>query len=259
MRTSKRLGHTDTLSSVVIETFTDLPRNVRNVRFVEIGEHRPNAPLANRRYCLHVSAQFDDPAQPNLDRPDRDNYVAISRADIVGLDDGAADSRKRRRTAEGQRIHWFFDTGHSYAHQERYPKRKVADEQRAIARKQQKSRRKRRAERQRLERNRIREAERRRQFNHYAIDLIETARPTMIAIENKSIKPIWTATPVHAESHPGRRTPRRAGPRQTGFRRGNCPRRRTNPTASFTGLYMIPNITPPEVAPYADGSSRRDG
>ena len=38
-------GYTD----VVIETFTDLPRNVRNVRFVEIGEHRPNAPLLPAR------------------------------------------------------------------------------------------------------------------------------------------------------------------------------------------------------------------
>ena len=203
-------GYTD----VVIETVTDLPENVRSVRFVEIGEHRPNAPLADRRYCLHVSAQFVDPPQPNVDRPDKDNYVAISRADVVGLDDGAADARKRRRTAEGQRIHWFFDTGHSYAHQERYPKRKVADEQRAIARKQQNSRRKRRAERQRLERNRIREAERRRQFNHHAIDLIKTAHPTVIAIENKSIKPMMSSAKGNVDN-PGQKVRQKAGLNRT--------------------------------------------
>ena len=55
--------------------------------------------------------------------------------------------------------------------------------------------------------------------------------------------PAWAATPVQAESHPGRRAPGRAGPWQTGFRRGNGPRRRTNPTAAFTWLYVMVSIT----------------
>ena len=215
-------GYTD----VVIETVTDLPENVRSVRFVEIGEHRPNAPLADRRYCLHVSAQFVDPPQPNVDRPDKDNYVAISRADVVGLDDGAADARKRRRTAEGQRIHWFFDTGHSYAHQERYPKRKVANEQRAIARKQRNSRRKRRAERRHREMNRIRAADKQRQFNAHAIDFLETSHPTVIAIEGKQVKNLIKSSKGTADN-PGKKVAQTRG------------RNRTMSSANLSGLLGI--------------------
>ena len=195
----------------VFETVTDLPSDIRSVRFVEVGPHRPNSPLASRRYCLHVSAEFNDPVQPNVHRPDKDGFVEMTRADIVGLDDGSA---KRRYTRGGERIHWFFDTGQFYSHRERYPKRKKSSEQRAIARKQKNSRRRRRAERQGLERNRIREAERRRQFNHHAIDLIRTARPTVIAIENKSIKPMMSSAKGNIDN-PGRRVRQKAGLNRT--------------------------------------------
>lgn len=90
--------------SVIIITKADLPDDLRSVRFVEVGEHQPNAPFEQRRYCLHVSAGYADPVLPDL--------ANAQLGDFIGMDDGVTNR-------------WTTSDGRHYQFAEPYPNRNL--------------------------------------------------------------------------------------------------------------------------------------
>ena len=175
--------------SVAIITKTDLPDDVRSVRFVEVGEHRPNAPFEQRRYCLHVSAGCTDPELPDL--------ASAQLSDIIGMDDGVTNR-------------WTTSDGRHYQFEEPYPNRNLRKIRAKLARQPKQSRRRRKIERRELERNRRREAERNRQFNAHAREIIAVNRPAAIAIEGKSVRNMMSSAKGTAEN-PGRNVRPKSG------------------------------------------------
>ena len=175
--------------SFVINTKADLPDDVRSVRFVEVGEHRPNAPFEQRRYCLHVSAGCTDPELPDL--------ANAQLSDIIGMDDGIMNR-------------WTTSDGQHYQFEEPYPNRNLQKIRAKLARQPKQSRRRRKIERRELERNRRREAERNRQFNAHAREIIAVNRPAAIAIEGKSVRNMMGSAKGTAEN-PGRNVRPKSG------------------------------------------------
>ena len=222
-------GHLDT----TFEARSDLPDNVRSIRFVETGKHRTNAPLAARRYCLHVSAEYPDPAPPDLSAAELD--------DIIGLDDGV----KNR---------WTTSDGQHYQFAEPYPRRNLPQIRQHLAHKPKRSRRRRKIERRELERSRRRNAERARQFNHHARHILSVNRPAAVAIENKRVSNMTRSAKGTAEN-PGRQV------------KAKSSLNRSLQDAMLKELFRLPRMRTGvpyyalrwqrvmRVAPYADGSS----
>ena len=182
-------GLSKTGRNLPVETLSDLPERVLSIRFVEIG-HSAKRPFRQRRYCLHVSAAFSDPAPAPLE--------TIDLSDIIGLDDGV----KRRWSTSGVRGHYDFA--------EPYPDRNIRKIRSKLAGQPKRSKRRRKIERREREKNRRRQAERARQFQHHAIALIRDNQPKAIAIEDKSYKGMMASAKGTAES-PGKKVRAKAG------------------------------------------------
>ena len=125
-----------------------------------------NAPLESRLYKLHVPVELEAPDPPDLtDAP-------IERYD--GMDDGVARN-------------WTFSNGEHYNFEEPYPNRDVRQERRVQQGKQKGSKRRARHRRECDRKSRVRQQERKRQFNHRAIAHLEKAQPVAMAVERKHV------------------------------------------------------------------------
>lgn len=162
----------------VFHTREPLPDDILALHFVEMPELRRsvNAPLASRRYKLHVAIGLETPDPPDLtDVP------------IEGYD--------------GMVNNWTFSNGEHHTFEEPYPNRDVRQERRTQQGKHKGSKRKARYQRECDRKSRVRREERKRQFNHHAISHLENVRPTAMAIERKHIVNL-----MRSASGPGKRS-----------------------------------------------------
>ena len=152
----------------VFHTRDPLPDNIVAFQFVEMHDRRrsKNAPLNARLYKLHVAIEIEVPDPPDLKDLPLESYD--------GMDDGI----KRN---------WTFSNGDHFNFVETYPHRDVRNERRAQQSKQKGSKRRARYQRECDLKSRIRRKERARQFNNYAIQHLEAAKPAVMAIENKHV------------------------------------------------------------------------
>ena len=152
----------------VFRTRDPLPNHILALHFVEMSERRRsvNAPLASRLYKLHVAVELEAPDPPDL------SDVPLERYD--GMDDGVARN-------------WTFSNGDHYTFEEPYSNRDVGQERRTTHGKQKGSRRKARHQRECDRKSRVRQEERKRQFNHHAIAHLENVHPAAMAIERKHV------------------------------------------------------------------------
>ena len=152
----------------VFHTRDPLPDHIVALHFVEMSERRRlvNAPLAMRRYKLHIAVEVEVSDPPDL------TDVPIERYD--GMDDGVARN-------------WTFSNGEHYNFVEPYPNRDVRAERRTRHSKQKGSKRKARHQRECDRKSRVRQEERKRQFNHHAIAHLRNVRPAAMAIERKHV------------------------------------------------------------------------
>ena len=152
----------------VFHTREPLPDNILTLQFVEMPERRRsvNAPLAGRRYKLHVAIGLETPDPPDLADVPIEGYD--------GMDDGVVNN-------------WTFSNGEHHTFKEPYPNRDVRQERRTQRGKRKGSRRKARYQRQCDRKSRVRREERKRQFNHHAISHLENVLPAAMAIERKHL------------------------------------------------------------------------
>ena len=165
----------------VFHTRDPLPDNIVALHFVEMSERRrsKNATLETRRYKLHVPVEQEVPDPPDL------KDVPIERYD--GMDDGVARN-------------WTFSNGEHYNFVEPYPHRDLRQERRTLQGKQKGSKRKARHQRECDRKSRLRQQERKRQFNHHAIQHVENVQPAAMAIERKHLSNL-----MRSASGPGKK------------------------------------------------------
>ena len=165
------------------------PDDVRTIRLVPIGNPSKRTPLRYRRYAVHVTYETHIPPYSELEDVEIEN--------VLGLDDGI----KRN---------WQFSSGDRYQHIEKRTWGQTANAQSKVRRKKRGSRRKVAAQRRECEYQRIRIAERKRQFNAYAISVLESSAPSAIAIEDKSFKSM-SASAKGTAQNPGKNVAQKRG------------------------------------------------
>ena len=152
----------------VFHTRDPMPDHIVALHFVEMSERRrsANAPLECRLYKLHISVDTEVPDPPDL------TDVPIEHYD--GMDDGVARN-------------WTFSNGEHCNFVEPHPNRDVRQERRVQQGKQKGSKRKARHQRECDRKSRVRQQERKRQFNHHAIAHLRNVKPAAMAVERKHV------------------------------------------------------------------------
>ncbi len=160
----------------VFHTRDPLPDHIVALHFVEMSERRrsTNAPLESRLYKLHIPVDTEVPDPPDL------TDVPIERYD--GMDDGVARN-------------WTFSNGDHCNFVEPYPNRDVRQEQRVQQGKQKGSKRKARHQRECDRKSRVRQQERKRQFNYHAIAHLRNVQPAAMAVERKHMVHLMRSAP----------------------------------------------------------------
>lgn len=176
------------------------PAAVRSLKLVpmerERGEHAP-------RYSVRVSYTHSAVLGIRTARKSGRRYISdddyaltLTRADILGMDDGV----KRN---------WTFDTGAHFTYRTDAQER-AARAQAGARRKKRGSKRQAKARRQAREYSRIAQAERRRQFNAFAIDVLDSEKPAVVAVEDKSTRSMMRSA-GGSTFNPGRHVAQKSG------------------------------------------------